>query len=83
MTPDPTPQGKIRGICGWENSLRQTPLARTIFQAGASTWQPLRSLCEDPCIMVCNSGVCQPLGEPVANVEVYSAGHAVLVHPVM
>uniref|UniRef100_A0A4W5KVE1 DNA (cytosine-5-)-methyltransferase n=1 Tax=Hucho hucho TaxID=62062 RepID=A0A4W5KVE1_9TELE len=29
------PQGNIRGIYGWESSLRQKPQARTVFQAGA------------------------------------------------
>ncbi|XP_036386719.1 uncharacterized protein LOC118779008 [Megalops cyprinoides] len=27
----------IRGICGWENSLRQKPQARRVFQAGVNT----------------------------------------------
>ncbi|XP_062315006.1 DNA (cytosine-5-)-methyltransferase 3 beta, duplicate a isoform X1 [Osmerus eperlanus] len=31
-------EGTIRGIYGWESSLRQRPQARTMFQAGASTW---------------------------------------------
>uniref|UniRef100_A0A4W4G9J5 DNA (cytosine-5-)-methyltransferase n=1 Tax=Electrophorus electricus TaxID=8005 RepID=A0A4W4G9J5_ELEEL len=32
------PQGSIRGIFGWESSLRQKPQARTLFQAGSGTW---------------------------------------------
>ncbi|KAK7135884.1 hypothetical protein R3I94_014533 [Phoxinus phoxinus] len=31
-------EGSVRGIFGWESSLRQKPLARTVFQAGAGTW---------------------------------------------
>ncbi|XP_042264064.1 DNA (cytosine-5-)-methyltransferase 3 beta, duplicate a isoform X1 [Thunnus maccoyii] len=31
-------EGTIRGGFGWESSLRQTPQARTVFQAGRSTW---------------------------------------------
>uniref|UniRef100_A0A3Q3JY49 DNA (cytosine-5-)-methyltransferase n=1 Tax=Monopterus albus TaxID=43700 RepID=A0A3Q3JY49_MONAL len=31
-------QGTSRGSFGWESSLRQKPQARTVFQAGASTW---------------------------------------------
>uniref|UniRef100_A0A667X883 DNA (cytosine-5-)-methyltransferase n=1 Tax=Myripristis murdjan TaxID=586833 RepID=A0A667X883_9TELE len=31
-------QGTIRGGYGWESSLRQKPQARTVFQAGAGTW---------------------------------------------
>lgn len=29
------PQGDIKGIYGWESSLRQKPEARTVFHAGA------------------------------------------------
>ncbi|XP_042347761.1 DNA (cytosine-5-)-methyltransferase 3 beta, duplicate a [Plectropomus leopardus] len=32
------PWNEIRGGYGWESSLRQKPQARTVFQAGASTW---------------------------------------------
>ncbi|XP_055024179.2 DNA (cytosine-5-)-methyltransferase 3 beta, duplicate a isoform X1 [Misgurnus anguillicaudatus] len=32
------PKGTVRGVYGWETSLRQKPQARTIFQAGAGTW---------------------------------------------
>lgn len=31
-------QGTSRGCYGWESSLRQKPQARTVFQAGVSTW---------------------------------------------
>ncbi|XP_062282462.1 DNA (cytosine-5-)-methyltransferase 3 beta, duplicate a [Scomber scombrus] len=31
-------EGTIRGGFGWESSLRQTPQARTLFQAGRNTW---------------------------------------------
>ncbi|XP_071333214.1 DNA (cytosine-5-)-methyltransferase 3 beta, duplicate a isoform X2 [Trachinotus anak] len=31
-------EGTSRGGFGWESSLRQKPQARTVFQAGASTW---------------------------------------------
>ncbi|XP_044066690.1 DNA (cytosine-5-)-methyltransferase 3 beta, duplicate a isoform X2 [Siniperca chuatsi] len=31
-------EGTSRGSFGWESSLRQKPQARTVFQAGASTW---------------------------------------------
>uniref|UniRef100_A0A4W6EDZ1 DNA (cytosine-5-)-methyltransferase n=1 Tax=Lates calcarifer TaxID=8187 RepID=A0A4W6EDZ1_LATCA len=31
-------QGTSRGSFGWESSLRQKPQARTVFQAGVSTW---------------------------------------------
>ncbi|XP_040008576.1 DNA (cytosine-5-)-methyltransferase 3 beta, duplicate a [Xiphias gladius] len=31
-------EGASRGCYGWESSLRQKPQARTVFQAGASTW---------------------------------------------
>uniref|UniRef100_A0A3B4T5A3 DNA (cytosine-5-)-methyltransferase n=1 Tax=Seriola dumerili TaxID=41447 RepID=A0A3B4T5A3_SERDU len=31
-------EGTSRGCFGWESSLRQKPQARTVFQAGASTW---------------------------------------------
>ncbi|XP_048065483.1 DNA (cytosine-5-)-methyltransferase 3 beta, duplicate a isoform X1 [Megalobrama amblycephala] len=31
-------EGSVRGIYGWESSLRQKPQARTVFQAGAGTW---------------------------------------------
>uniref|UniRef100_A0A8C4SHJ0 DNA (cytosine-5-)-methyltransferase n=1 Tax=Erpetoichthys calabaricus TaxID=27687 RepID=A0A8C4SHJ0_ERPCA len=34
-----SPQGKTRGICGWEASLRQKPPPRKVFQAGAHTWE--------------------------------------------
>ncbi|RXN23285.1 DNA (cytosine-5-)-methyltransferase 3 duplicate a isoform X1 [Labeo rohita] len=31
-------EGSVRGIYGWESSLRQKPQERTIFQAGTGTW---------------------------------------------
>uniref|UniRef100_UPI003AAC113C DNA (cytosine-5-)-methyltransferase 3 beta, duplicate a n=1 Tax=Centroberyx gerrardi TaxID=166262 RepID=UPI003AAC113C len=31
-------EGTIRGGYGWESSLRQKPQSRTLFQAGAGTW---------------------------------------------
>ncbi|XP_061075037.1 uncharacterized protein LOC133109631 [Conger conger] len=34
-------EGAVRGICGWECSLRQRPRARTLFQAGVGTWGSL------------------------------------------
>lgn len=41
------PQGTIRGIYGWESSLRQKPQARTVFQAGAGTWVKPQALDND------------------------------------
>uniref|UniRef100_A0A673XUM7 DNA (cytosine-5-)-methyltransferase n=1 Tax=Salmo trutta TaxID=8032 RepID=A0A673XUM7_SALTR len=41
------PQGTIRGIYGWESSLRQKPQARTVFQAGAATWVKPQALDND------------------------------------
>ncbi|XP_039591495.1 DNA (cytosine-5)-methyltransferase 3A-like [Polypterus senegalus] len=32
-------EGRTRGICGWESSLRQKPPPRKVFQAGAHTWK--------------------------------------------
>ncbi|KAJ8360912.1 hypothetical protein SKAU_G00174370 [Synaphobranchus kaupii] len=40
-------EGSIRGICGWESSLRQKPQARTVFQAGVGTWAKPQSLEKD------------------------------------
>ncbi|XP_064161152.1 DNA (cytosine-5)-methyltransferase 3A-like isoform X2 [Anguilla rostrata] len=40
-------EGSIRGICGWERSLRQKPQARTVFQAGVGTWGKPQSLEKD------------------------------------
>ncbi|XP_056130906.1 DNA (cytosine-5-)-methyltransferase 3 beta, duplicate a [Lampris incognitus] len=40
-------EGTIRGGCGRENSLRQRPRARTVFQAGASTWNKPLDLDKD------------------------------------
>ncbi|KTF84779.1 hypothetical protein cypCar_00039018 [Cyprinus carpio] len=31
-------QGSVRGIYGWDSSLRQKPQERTVFQAGTGTW---------------------------------------------
>ncbi|XP_052419746.1 DNA (cytosine-5-)-methyltransferase 3 beta, duplicate a isoform X1 [Carassius gibelio] len=31
-------EGSVRGIYGWESSLRQKPQERTVFQAGTGTW---------------------------------------------
>uniref|UniRef100_A0A672LAC6 DNA (cytosine-5-)-methyltransferase n=1 Tax=Sinocyclocheilus grahami TaxID=75366 RepID=A0A672LAC6_SINGR len=31
-------RGSVRGIYGWESSLRQKPQERTVFQAGTGTW---------------------------------------------
>uniref|UniRef100_A0A673XUL2 DNA (cytosine-5-)-methyltransferase n=1 Tax=Salmo trutta TaxID=8032 RepID=A0A673XUL2_SALTR len=39
--------GTIRGIYGWESSLRQKPQARTVFQAGAATWVKPQALDND------------------------------------
>ncbi|XP_041802626.1 DNA (cytosine-5-)-methyltransferase 3 beta, duplicate a isoform X2 [Chelmon rostratus] len=40
-------QGTSRGSFGWESSLRQTPQARTVFQAGASNWSKPVNLDKD------------------------------------
>lgn len=32
------PKDAVRGIYGWDSSLRQKPQARTVFQAGSGTW---------------------------------------------
>ncbi|XP_070963679.1 DNA (cytosine-5)-methyltransferase 3A-like isoform X1 [Oncorhynchus clarkii lewisi] len=42
-----TMEGTIRGIYGWESSLRQKPQARTVFQAGAGTWVKPQALDND------------------------------------
>ncbi|XP_017324033.1 DNA (cytosine-5-)-methyltransferase 3 beta, duplicate a isoform X3 [Ictalurus punctatus] len=39
-----TKEDSIRGIYGWESSLRQKPQARTVFQAGSATWAKPQSL---------------------------------------
>ncbi|MCJ8734989.1 hypothetical protein PDJAM_G00241590 [Pangasius djambal] len=39
-----TKEDSIRGIYGWESSLRQKPQARTVFQAGSGTWAKPQSL---------------------------------------
>ncbi|XP_019907657.2 DNA (cytosine-5-)-methyltransferase 3 beta, duplicate a isoform X3 [Esox lucius] len=39
-----TTEGTIRGIYGWESSLRQKPQARTVFQAGAGVWAKPQAL---------------------------------------
>ncbi|XP_026104912.1 DNA (cytosine-5)-methyltransferase 3A-like isoform X1 [Carassius auratus] len=31
-------EGSVRGIYGWDSSLRQKPQERTVFQAGTGTW---------------------------------------------
>ncbi|KAF3697204.1 DNA (cytosine-5)-methyltransferase 3B [Channa argus] len=40
-------EGTNRGGFGWESSLRQKPQARTVFQAGASTWSKPNGLDKD------------------------------------
>ncbi|XP_051510104.1 DNA (cytosine-5-)-methyltransferase 3 beta, duplicate a isoform X2 [Myxocyprinus asiaticus] len=40
-------EGSVRGIYGWESSLRQKPQARTVFQAGAGTWSKPVNLDKD------------------------------------
>ncbi|XP_058246542.1 DNA (cytosine-5-)-methyltransferase 3 beta, duplicate a isoform X2 [Hemibagrus wyckioides] len=42
-----TKGNSIRGIYGWESSLRQKPQARTLFQAGSGTWAKQQSLLLD------------------------------------
>ncbi|KAF5890164.1 DNA (cytosine-5)-methyltransferase 3A-like isoform X2, partial [Clarias magur] len=42
-----TNEDSIRGIYGWERSLRQKPQARTLFQAGSGTWVNPQSLQTD------------------------------------
>ncbi|KAI5614004.1 DNA (cytosine-5-)-methyltransferase 3 beta, duplicate a isoform X1, partial [Silurus asotus] len=37
-------QDSIRGIYGWQSSLRQKPQARTVFQAGSGTWAKPQSI---------------------------------------
>ncbi|TSW62381.1 DNA (cytosine-5)-methyltransferase 3B [Bagarius yarrelli] len=39
-----TKEDSIRGIYGWESSLRQKPQIRTLFQAGSGTWAKPQSL---------------------------------------
>ncbi|KAL6458865.1 hypothetical protein MHYP_G00323370 [Metynnis hypsauchen] len=43
----PSQKGTIRGIYGWESSLRQKPQARTVFQAGSGTWDKPQNLQKD------------------------------------
>ncbi|XP_060737624.1 DNA (cytosine-5-)-methyltransferase 3 beta, duplicate a isoform X2 [Tachysurus vachellii] len=39
-----TKENSIRGIYGWESSLRQKPQARSLFQSGSDTWAKPQSL---------------------------------------
>ncbi|XP_056319640.1 DNA (cytosine-5-)-methyltransferase 3 beta, duplicate a isoform X2 [Danio aesculapii] len=38
LTSNTLKEDSVRGIHGWESSLRQKPQARSVFQAGAGTW---------------------------------------------
>ncbi|KAI4884077.1 hypothetical protein NFI96_030674 [Prochilodus magdalenae] len=40
----PSQKDSVRGIYGWESSLRQKPQARTVFQAGSGTWDKAQNL---------------------------------------
>lgn len=40
-------QDAVRGVFGWDSSLRQKPQARTVFQAGSGTWSKPVNLDKD------------------------------------